>query len=201
MFAVFQGSGGCLVLTLKKMESLNMLIKSLKSLVVAVACLLSVNSFAGLITDVETFGSGQKLNAFQQFSWTHNILDQGFTFGTAESASIKIAFRDDEKKFFKDGFEFATIQIGFVDLQDGSLLTIPTASWFGDLGLSSLAKLNADGTLFVQVTSTLGDFFVDSSTLSVVTSDVGVSVPETSSLMLFGLGLLGLGLMRRKLRA
>jgi len=176
----------------------SMLIKSLKSLVVTVACLLSVNSFAGLITDVETFGDGQKLKAGQQFSWTHNILDQGFTFGTAESASIEIAFRDDEKKFFKDGFEFATIQIGFFDLQDGSLLTVPTASWFGDLGLSSLAKLNADGTLFVQVTSTLGDFFVDSSTLSVVTSNV--SVPETSSLMLFVLGLLGLGLMRRKAR-
>lgn len=176
-----------------------MLIKSLKSLVVAAACLFSVNSFAGLV-DVETF-SGQKLTAGQQFSWTHNILDQGFTFGTAESASIEIAFRDDEKKFFKDGFEFATIQIGFFDLQDGSLLTVPTASWFGDLGLSSLAKLNADGTLFVQVTSTLGDFFIDSSTLSVVTSEVGVTVPETSSLMLFGLGLLGLGLMRRKARA
>lgn len=175
-----------------------MLIKSLKSLVVAAACLLSVNSFAGLITDVETFGSGQKLNAGQQFSWTHNILDQGFALGTAESASIEIAFRDDEKRFLRDGFETAIIQIGFLDFEDGSLLAIPTVSWLGDLGISSLARLNTDGTLFVQVTSTLGDFFVDSSTLSVVTSNV--SVPETSSLMLFGLGLLGLGLMRRKTR-
>lgn len=176
-----------------------MLIKSLKSLVVAAACLLSVNSFAGLITDVESFGNGKKLNGGKEFSWTHNILDQGFTFGSAESASIQIAFRDDEKKFLKDGLEFATIQIGFFDFEDGSLLTVPTVSWFGDLGLSSLAKLNADGTLFVQVTSTLGDFFIDSSTLSVVTKDV--SVPESSSLILFGLGLLGLGLMRRKAQA
>lgn len=173
--------------------------KVLKSFVAVVACVLSVNSFAGLITDVEAFGSGQKLVAGQQFSWTHNILDQGFTFGTAESASIEIAFRDDEKKFFKDGFEFATIQLGFFDLQDGSLLMVPTTSWFGDLGISSLAKLNADGTLFVEVTSTLGDFFVDSSTLNVITKNV--SVPESSSLMLLGLGLLGLGVMRRKARA
>src|SRR5688500_11119894 len=103
-----------------------MLIKSLKSLVVAAACLLSVNSFAGLITDVESFGNGKKLNGGKEFSWTHNILDQGFTFGSAESASIQIAFRDDEKKFLKDGLEFATIQIGFFDFEDGSLLTVPT---------------------------------------------------------------------------
>lgn len=177
-----------------------MLIKSLKSFVVAAACLFSVSSFAALITDVETFGNnGKKLNAGKQFSWTHNILDKGFTFGTAESASIEIAFRDDEKKFLKDGFELATIQIGFFDLEDGALLVIPTANWFGDLGISSLAKLNADGTLFVEVSSTLGDFFIDSSTLTVETKNV--SVPESSSLMLFGLGLLGLGLMRRKMRA
>jgi membrane protein involved in colicin uptake len=67
------------------------------------------------------------------------------------------------------------------------------------LGLSSLVKLNADGTLFVQVTSLLGDFVIGNSTLSVIAKDV--SVPESSSLMLFGLGLLGLGVMRRKARA
>lgn len=176
-----------------------MLVKSLKSLVVAAVCLFSVNSFAGLITDVETFAGGKKVNDFKQFSWTHNILDQGFTFGSAESANIEIAFRDDEKKFLKDGFEFATIQIGFLDLEDGALLVVPTTNWFGNLGVSSLARLNADGTLFVQITSTLGDFFIDSSTLSVVTKDV--SVPESSSLVLLGLGLLGLGAMRRKVRA
>lgn len=176
-----------------------MLLKSIKSFVFAAACLFSVNSFAGLITDVETFGNGKLLNTFEQFSWTHNILDQGFTFGSAESASIEIAFRDDSKNFFKDGFEFATIQLGFLDFEDGAWFAIPTVNWFGDLGISSLARLNTDGTLFVQVTSTLGDFYIDRSTLSVVTKNV--SVPESGSLMLLGLGLLGLGLMRRKVRA
>ena len=176
-----------------------MLMKSLKNLVAVAACLFSASSFAVPITDVEIFGTGgHKLNSGKQFSWTHNILDQGFTLGSAESASIEIAFRDDEKKFIKDGFEFATIQIGFFDLEDGSLFVIPTTNWFGDLGISSLAKLNADGTLFVEVTSTLGDFFIDRSTLTVNTLDV--DVPESSSLMLLGLGLLGLGLMRRKSR-
>jgi|GEM_PF-585031 len=176
-----------------------MLMKSVKVFVVAVACMFSVNSFAGLITDVETFGNGKRLNQFHEFSWTHNILDQGFTFGSAESASIEIAFRDDQKKFLKDGFEFATIQIGFLDFEDGAWLANPTVSWFGDLGISSLARLNSNGTLFVEVTSTLGDFYIDRSILSVVTKNVSVS--ESGALMLFGLGLFGLGVMRRKVQA
>lgn len=176
-----------------------MLIKNLKSLVIAAACLFSVNSHATLITDVETFGGGQLLTQFQEFSWTHNILDQGFALGTAQSASIEIAFRDDQKKFLKDGFELATIQIGFLDFEDGSWLANPTINWFGDLGISSLARLNLDGTLFVEVTSTLGDFYIDSSTLTVDAQKV--SVPESGTLMLLGLGLLGLGVMRRKAQA
>jgi len=174
-----------------------MLFKSLKSLVVAAACLLSVNSFAGLITDVEADNKTDSIT--KSVSWTHNILDQGFTLGSAESASILIEFRDDKSDPWFQPFETALIQIGFFDVQDGGLVLNPTVNWNGNLGLSSLVKLNADGTLFVQVTSLLGDFVIGNSTLNVVAKDV--SVPESSSLMLFGLGLLGLGLMRRKARA
>lgn len=173
-----------------------MLFKSLKSLVVAVACLFSVNSFAGLITDIE---SVNKTVAFtKSVSWTHNILEQGFTLGGAESASIVIELRDDKNDPWYMPFEIALVQLGNFDAEDGGMAN-PTLAWFGNLGISSLAKLNADGTLFVQVTSTLGDFIVGKSTLSVVTKNV--NVPESSSLVLFGLGLLGLGLMRRKARA
>lgn len=174
-----------------------MMIKSLKSLVVAAVCLLSVNSFAGLITDVEAVN--KTVSITKSVSWTHNILDQGFTLGSAESASILIEFRDDKSDSWLQPFETALVQIGFFDAQDGGLVLNPTVNWSGNLGLSSLVKLNADGTLFVQVTSLLGDFIIGKSTLSVVAKEV--SVPESSSLMLLGLGLLGLGLMRRKAQA
>lgn len=172
------------------------MIKSLKSFVALVACVFSVNSFAGVITDVEREGLTTTLSFGQSVSWTHNILDQGFVLGTAESASILIELKDDKDPWYQP-FETAIIQLGKFDLQDGALTVSPTVSWFGNLGVSSLAKLNADGTLFVQVTSILGDFVVGKSTLSVITSDV----PESSSLVLLALGLLGLGVMRKKARA
>lgn len=174
-----------------------MLVKSLKSLVAAAACLLSVNSFAGLITDVEAVN--KTVSITKSVSWTHNILDQGFALGSAESANILIEFRDDKSDPWLQPFETALVQIGFFDVQDGGLVLNPTVNWSGNLGLSSLVKLNADGTLFVQVTSLLGDFVIGKSTLSVVAKDV--SVPESSSLMLLGLGLLGLAVMRKKARA
>jgi hypothetical protein len=190
-------SGDCLVLTQKNGKRI-MLFKSLKSLVVAAVCLLSVNSFAGLITDVERNGVSTTLNFGQSVSWTHNILDQGFVLGSAESASIIIELKDDQNDPWYQPFEVALIRLGQFDFNDGGL-TNPTVSWFGNLGVSTLAMLNADGTLFVKVTSTFGDFIVGKSTLSVVTKEI--SVPESSPLVLFGLGLLGLGLMRRKVRA
>lgn len=171
-----------------------MLIKSLKSLVFAAACLFSVNSFAGLITDVESVN--KTVNFANTVSWTHNILDQGFILGSAQSATLIIEFRDDAQDPWYAPFETALLQIGNFDIQDGGIVN-PTVTWNGNLGFSSLAKLNADGSLFVQVTSILGDFVIGNSTLKVVTKDV----PESSSLALLGLGLLGLVVMRRKVRA
>ncbi|MEN0037543.1 MAG: PEP-CTERM sorting domain-containing protein [Cellvibrio sp.] len=176
-----------------------MFTKFVKSVAFAAACLFSVNSFAGLITDVEAVN--KTVDWTKSVSWTHNILDQGFDLGSALSATLTIEFRDDAKDPWYAPFEIALVQLGNFDGKDGGLVLNPTVDWAGALGISSLVKLNADGTLFVKVTSTLGDFVIKNSILNVVTKDAPVSVPESSSLILFGLGLLGLGLMRRKVRA
>jgi hypothetical protein len=186
-----------------KMEILNM-IKSLKSFVALVACVFSVNSFAGLITDVEREGVATKLDlniftsAPSSVSWTHNILDQGFVLGTALSASLAIEFWDDGG--FLDGDELASVKVAFFDLQDGEFFLNPTSTWLGELGANTLAELNADGSIGVKVFASWGDFYVGKSTLRVFTADV-VNVPESSSLVLLALGLLGLGVMRKKARA
>jgi hypothetical protein len=168
----------------------------LKKIVIAAGFVLAANAQAGLITDVEAVNKTVSFGASK--SWTHNILDQGFILGTAQSATLTIEFRDDKDPWYAP-FETALVQIGLFDLQDGGLVLNPTVNWTGDLGLSSLIKLNADGSIFVQVTSVLGDFVIGKSTLSVITKEV--SVPESSSLILFSLGLLGLMFARRKVRA
>lgn len=170
------------------------MIKSLKAMLAAALCALSVNSFAGVIVDIERDGLSTTLGFLQSLSWTHDITDHNFDFGTAESASIAIELKDDanDSRFFP--LEFAVIRLNLLDLQDGGIAVNPTETWIGNLGLSSLAKLNLDGTLDVRVTSIGGDFVVGKSTLT-------VKVPESGSLVLFALGLLGLGVMRRTARA
>lgn len=179
------------------------MIQSFKAIIAAALCALSLNSFAGMIVDVERAGVETKLNTWQSINWTHDINEWGFVPGSALSASISIDIKDDANDPFWFPFELALVKLGGFDIQDGGVELDATETWIGNLGFSSLAKLNLDGTLAVTVKSLAGDFIVGKSTLTVNTadSDTPVAVPESSSLMLLGLGLLGLGVMRRRVRA
>ena len=174
----------------------------------AVTMVLGMVGVAGAIsyTDVydpdDTYMRGTLFGSDSSISWIFDITDEdsGY-FNPAEqdvtSAQISIFLQDDSGCF--DFWEFANLGVG-----DNSF------NWevnTGDISfmIASLMTLSESGTVEATLTATLGDFYFNSATLTAEGTEPGSTidatvapVPEPSTILLMGTGLLGLVAYGRK---
>lgn len=153
---------------------------------------------AGLIVDTVSVDEKVSSGFFgNSASWTHDLTDDGFVPGSAISGTLEVELYDDGDRWRERG----NVIIGLFDLfgflgSDDIYNINPISGVTASIDGFSLDIINTIGSLSVLVTSSKGDFWVGDSTLSINTA----SVPEPGSLALLSIGILGLGLARRKVK-
>lgn len=165
--------------------------KSLKILVVAALSAFSTHAFAALITDpfVANGTTGVFMQAGDSIVHTHDI-SPPYVVGTPIiDASLTLFFRDDRDLAQEYAAVFGLNWLGdYFEVDTG-----PQSLDVGGLGLLQIYNL---GSLTYALAATRGDFYFLGSKLEVQTR----SVPEPGTLALLGAGLIGLALVRRRVR-
>lgn len=146
---------------------------------------LAGTAHAGLI--VNTVEQHEYVGFWESYDYEHNLNDDGFVLGSALGGTLEINI--------SNGNLWNSI-LFVVDDFDGDT---GGTSWLGngydsELEVGALASINSDGYLGVTVKSLFGSFWLGDSVLSVETAQV----PGPGIVGLMGIGLLGLGLARRR---
>ena len=141
--------------------------------------------------DLQGFGTGtvNKLDGTGDFvTWTHS-----FTFAPPAAqillGTLTLSLYDDEADRLLNP---STWELGFGFADDGQWDLGPVDTGLYQYGVD-VSALN-DGELEITVASLLGDFYIGKSDLTVTYEPV----PEPSTILLLGIGLLGAGIFTRR---
>lgn len=186
--------------------------KRMRSLLVGVALVLASGSAWAIPTTwTDTIDFNPDVKIPPTYFFTHNIADNGFSSyfmggnDTITSYLLTVSLYDDNRGtsynfcsnnlLIGDGPESARI------LTTGGVYSYDFTLASNDYTGSILGRFDlwADGRMGVYVSSTLGDFYLDSSTLTVI-GDNGTSapVPEPGTMALLGFGMLSLAIYGKR---
>lgn len=174
----------------------------MKSLIAGVLLAAPVLANAYTWQDSIDFNPNPQLTLFNTFSYTHDITKDGFVAGSDNVSGYSVTINLINDQGLLDAFYIN--QPGVSGDSAGLLYNWTYTSLTTQGSYQGIASLNNNGLLNVSITSLLGTFYVDSSTLVATgTQDArnSQSVPEPTSVALLAAGLLGIAVMRRNNKA